>query len=474
MSSLSFQTDRLTQHSKSIQHAANATACHSSSSGPFTRALLHTPLGDLMRDADASELGLFYLAPPSVDSAIDLNSASAVERVRFSATTPLKKSKNQEARPEVYAQAALKYIDRYDHIRPMPRAHDQVQAILGRLVAVRKSVSALSEKLRQAQETDMPLPKAGIELEEQKIAALQERITSLNLRKNLAQHRQEQSRSPSPMNGGTPPPVRPSHQEVDGPSSVIPAAKTLRFTDNMLLDEDMDIGNTSVASFGSPLPRLKTHSIGMSYALPDSDFEQDSGDRDLGPSAHAPPEEVLETELDGLDDQPPNREPTSRTAKEETASTPSTRRIKVTTEVERIVMKIWQTPTDLLAPFNNDQTPPRSIPHVKEFITHLQSVSALPPPPNSPSAPSLSSVASTLQSEPTFQQVLTAHLLLALLSSDSYSLPMNDVKGLLTSKAIAAGAAASQSPIRVLFACVGKRILKIERGGGEQMVKFDF
>lgn len=51
---------------------------------------------------------------------------------------------------------------------------------------------------------------------------------------------------------------------------------------------------------------------------------------------------------------------------------------------------------------------------------------------------------------------------------------MNDVKELLTSKAIAAGAAASQSPIRVLFACVGKRFLKIERGGGEQMVKFDF
>lgn len=112
MSSLSLQTDRLTQHSKSIQHAANATARHSSSSGPFTRALLHTPLGDLMRDADASELGLFYLAPPSGDSVIDSNPANTVERVRFSATTPVKKNKNQEAQPEVYAQAALKYIDR--------------------------------------------------------------------------------------------------------------------------------------------------------------------------------------------------------------------------------------------------------------------------------------------------------------------------------------------------------------------------
>lgn len=39
-----------------------------------------------------------------------------------------------------------------DHIRPMPRAHDQVQAILGRLVAVRKSVSTLSEKLRQVRD----------------------------------------------------------------------------------------------------------------------------------------------------------------------------------------------------------------------------------------------------------------------------------------------------------------------------------
>lgn len=117
-----------------------------------------------------------------------------------------------------------------------------------------------------------------------------------------------------------------------------PAAKTLRFTDNMLLDEDIDIGNTSVASFGSPLPRLKAHTVGMSYVLPDSNFGQDPSDRNLNPSAQSPPEEVLETEMDGLDNEPPNNELTSRTAKEETSSTPSTRRIKVTTEVERIVV----------------------------------------------------------------------------------------------------------------------------------------
>lgn len=128
MTSLSIQVERLLQHSKSIKNAAAETAHNSnqdggSIAGPFTRALLQTSLGDLIRDVDSSELGLFTLTRPTKDQGADLKSSSIgadVERVQFSGATPLRKPRVQHAdnlrhkdpAPEIFAQAALKYIDR--------------------------------------------------------------------------------------------------------------------------------------------------------------------------------------------------------------------------------------------------------------------------------------------------------------------------------------------------------------------------
>lgn len=132
MSTLADQIDRLSRHTKSIYLTASQTALPQSRNqgvaGPFTRAVLHTPLGDLIRDIDPSELGLFNLVnPPNVGRVNqqhrDSGTASLPEitRVEFHGATPLRKQvtsrkeeahKPKEIEPEVYAQAALKYIDR--------------------------------------------------------------------------------------------------------------------------------------------------------------------------------------------------------------------------------------------------------------------------------------------------------------------------------------------------------------------------
>lgn len=130
--SLSDQIDRLSRHSKAIRSTAYHTAIVSGKqqlskvgvAGPFTRAVLTTHLGDLIRDIDPSELGLFNLVTPSAGRPLDSETRSApaaeVTRVEFHGATPLRKaaprrddaSKPKDIDPEVYAQAALKYIDR--------------------------------------------------------------------------------------------------------------------------------------------------------------------------------------------------------------------------------------------------------------------------------------------------------------------------------------------------------------------------
>jgi DASH complex subunit Spc34. len=111
MSSLSDYTDRLGRIAKSIGATASTAR---NTSGPFTSAVLHTPLEDLIRDVDTSELGLFTLQTRQGEK-----KEEEIGRVMFGGATPLKKGrvaegkrKEVEIEPEVYAQAALKYLDR--------------------------------------------------------------------------------------------------------------------------------------------------------------------------------------------------------------------------------------------------------------------------------------------------------------------------------------------------------------------------
>ena len=54
-------------------------------------------------------------------------------------------------------------------------------------------------------------------------------------------------------------------------------------------------------------------------------------------------------------------------------------------------------------------------------------------------------------------------------------MPLNKAKDMLASKARAGSSSIStgQGATRILYGCVAKRLIKIERGGGEQIVKFD-
>lgn len=126
--SLSDRIDRLAATAKAIRASAVAIVPSDDNPAPnaipFTRAVLDTALGDLIRDIDASELGLFTLVPaPDADvrKQPDIGARRGeISRVQFPGATPLRKQpprrgdmlRPKQYEPEVYAHAALKYLDR--------------------------------------------------------------------------------------------------------------------------------------------------------------------------------------------------------------------------------------------------------------------------------------------------------------------------------------------------------------------------
>lgn len=108
--------------SKSIR--TNVSEPDNYAPGFYTNAILRTPLGDLIREADPSETGLFTLVPPPSygagtveEGGEEPGSATHVTRVDLPSATPLrprtgKEIKVQDHEPEVYANAALKFLDR--------------------------------------------------------------------------------------------------------------------------------------------------------------------------------------------------------------------------------------------------------------------------------------------------------------------------------------------------------------------------
>lgn len=94
--------------------------------GPYVRAALHTRIGDKARDIDASEIGLFTLVTSTAahthvvdEGEVASAVVNEVARVEFPGATPLRKPAGvvrgvmkDEKDPEVYAEAALKYLDR--------------------------------------------------------------------------------------------------------------------------------------------------------------------------------------------------------------------------------------------------------------------------------------------------------------------------------------------------------------------------
>ena len=135
MSNLTDYVERLSNIASTIANPAIAvrrlpdSGQESSSTGPFTRAVLQTPLGDLIRDIDPSEIGLFTLVQSSTHARPQTPQEDAprqtveVARVSLPVATPLRKPPSAsnyrrqdgqrpgEYEPEIYANAALKFLD---------------------------------------------------------------------------------------------------------------------------------------------------------------------------------------------------------------------------------------------------------------------------------------------------------------------------------------------------------------------------
>ncbi|KAI0633628.1 hypothetical protein C8Q77DRAFT_1217966 [Trametes polyzona] len=546
MSSLADHIDRLSGIALSIRAAASPPP-RSSIPGTFTRAILDTPLGDLIRDIDPSEIGLFTLVEPQKPIIADVEPTNVeIGRVEFLGATPLRKPPSsrhakpdgprpREHDPEVYANAALKYLDRYQSIRPMPRASEQAIQILERLEEVRANIHALSEQLKQHPSADAagpPLsPKSAIKAEERQIEELQSQIQYLKERKEeLARKKsrpppkaKREPKTPVPATPASPPDAR-EDTFWNTPGT---AARTLHFTGDSLLDEEMDINDVSAASFGTPLIPQKQVDKLSRHELPAR--QTSHADPETNPSQPPPPggdgedeEEEVESVL-GEDDgdvdeadetaeptvvlgkaplssppgetRPPSPPETKQRATEPPPDAPQSStlasshrsKVKVTTELERIVEKMWATvgeiimpghPFDALGKSTNKSKPPRA----KETMAYLQELSSHSPTPASPSASSFSSLSGAAPSGPgagpTAQQILTAHMLLALLGAPGYALTLRVLKETLGEKASSIGAAGTgllggSAVTKPVYGCVAKRLLKIERGGGEQVVKFD-
>ncbi|OSX66651.1 hypothetical protein POSPLADRAFT_1132375 [Postia placenta MAD-698-R-SB12] len=380
MSSLSDSVDRICLLAKNIR--LNAASCASETAGPFTKAVLHAPLGDLIRDIDPAELGLFTLVAPSKQVPdVDNTGASTSEitRAEFHGATPLKKppvpkpgrhnpQRPGEHEPEVYARAAIKYLDRYQSIRPMPRAAEQATRITEHLDVVRESMRKLNDELKQHATADAcsppASPKATIRQEEKRIREAQARIRELRKRKDALLKQRASARIATPKarpNLQTPPPA--DAQEETFWNTPAASARTLHFTGESLLDEHVDVGDISGVSFASPLPvRSSIQSLPRLAVAeddePETQLEPDIAElesmddgKSMG-SVDGPPEDEVEEEQTVVMRQPPPGgavdvpdevaeaalEPASEPPPvAETHGVARSSKVRVTTELEHIV-----------------------------------------------------------------------------------------------------------------------------------------
>ncbi|KAG0708318.1 hypothetical protein DFH29DRAFT_891901 [Suillus ampliporus] len=519
MPSLSDQIDHLTSLSKSIKASADG---FTTSDGLFTTAVLNTALGDLIRDIDSSELGLFTLVHPPSHVPAESEARGVISRVEFPGATPLRKppsrrqemTKPREYEPEVYAQAALKYLDRYHSIRPMPRARSQVLGLIKQLDETRENIRGFSETLQQLTSgnpaSDTSPQESTPADEERRIQDLQARLAELRKQKDDILRTSNPAPKPKPKPASKPvrapsPLTLPETQEEMFWNTPAASARTLRFTEK-LMDEEVDINDVSIMSFTSPVPRPR--SVLSSLGLPVDDGSIDNEGHDAGQDDSVMPDPSDEQELPDNGNEPEvddgdgeqtvvlkklpssstqNPTPPDSTTPPETPlpahpelQTPAVvppesarkPKVRMNAEIEKIVTKIWSTVGEIIMPghpfdptgsVSGGSKPPRA----KETLAHLESLSSQTPSPTSPAASSFSSLApSMITGQPTSQQIATCQLLLALLKQPGFSMSLNRLK-----EALAGGGGTSGT--RTLYACVAKKLIKIERGGGEQVVKFD-
>ncbi|KAI6038478.1 hypothetical protein EDC04DRAFT_3090761 [Pisolithus marmoratus] len=449
-----------------------------------------------------------------------------ISRAGFPGATPLRRppskraevTKPREPEPEVYAMAALKYLDRYQSIRPMPRARSQVITLTEQLAEVRANMKHLSETLQESASSapaSAPTTQiSSIAEEEKRIHEIQDRLTELRLQKesllrakyprerNSPSVSSESSVKPNRSDPSLPPPAGESdtHEDAFWSTPSLPA-RTLHFSEK-LMDEEIKFGDVSTISFESPEPvpysvfaNLPTagdlggkgfddtsHSV-----MDDSIFDsgKDGGDMELDEHSESASGKLLkgvEIHDRGGEDAGEEEEKKKKKKKKQSCSaeshycrhnlhlwpilkphpprtTTSAPSVRVTPELERIVAKIWSTVGEIISPgnpYSNGVKPPRA----KETLAHIQSMAAQTPTPQSPASSSVSSSTSGTGSGPTPHQINTAQLLHTLLTSPNFAMQLNKLK-------VAIGGT------RALYACVAKKLIRIDRSSGEQVVLFD-
>ncbi|THV05315.1 hypothetical protein K435DRAFT_713400 [Dendrothele bispora CBS 962.96] len=495
MSEFSDLSDRLSRHAREIKK--NALAIQSSTPGPFARAVLSTELGDLIRDADPSEIGLFTITRGSSKTlshdkeAQNASGNVQISRVEFHGATPLRKSmtrkeRGKESQPEDLAKAALKYIDKYPQVNFKPRTQARLEDIIDAVDETRHNIQELNENLRQAEIAEAPSVKGMLDEEELRIRELKVQIAEYKKKKEILTAKKARMRLPSPTKKMAVESARKTPlSEVDRadraedefwntPSN---KARTFHLNDNLLMDEEAEFGDTSIASLASPIPTSRS-----GFA---SQFDEDRQGAPSPPPPESPTQRIRVPPRSQMPTQdavlpPPKKQEAhldEKTPVPETdiAQEPKKTKPHINVETERIVVKMWSTVGEILMPGNNFGVAPGKPPEAKATLSHLNYLSSLTPSPASPIQSSSSvSAATRANAPPTAQQILTATMLFTLLTAPNHSLPLNKVKEVLTAKASTSGSAAMvSSHSRILYGCVAKRLLKIERGSGEQIVKFD-
>ncbi|KAF8629937.1 hypothetical protein AX15_003176 [Amanita polypyramis BW_CC] len=508
MASLSDQIDHFHRFAKAIRATAahTALACGKFTlsdigvAGPFTRAVLDTQLGDLIRDIDPSELGLFHLVdsphPPSAEKHAARPPPVGVTRVEFGNATPLRRTIprrddhiKHNIEPEVYAQAAIKYIDRYDPIRPMPRTYSQATAILQQLNDVRQNIKSLLQSLERIQSEEAPPLKLLSEREEERTAEIKAEIAGLKQRRQITLTRHSSTRNEKTLRADQTASrtTLPLHCKQE--FTPVNTAKALHFTEN-LMDEVIDVSHiadvSDVMQISDPRFSFETReSVYAPYTLGcsvvDEEAKRDGAKEDIercttGITSVPQDLPIAATSLGGESASSELQQPHPNPAVEE-RSFITQYRIQSNKDIERITTKIWRAAPDIINPNyqpitsdSNTSTPPRA----KEVLARLQSLSELHVSSSSPSATAETTSSAITGAQPTSQQILIAHLLLTLLSTPHFALPLNKIKDALAAKSGGSDVSASgQGTSRVIYGCVAKRLVKIDRSGREQIVRFD-
>ncbi|KXN90213.1 hypothetical protein AN958_04703 [Leucoagaricus sp. SymC.cos] len=492
MPSLPDHIHRLAAITKNISQIVPNSTPADSSPGPFTSAILCSHLGDLIRDVDPSELGLFSLVQPQ--RAAVQERPVEIERVNFHGATPLRRpnprhddaSRARDFDPELYAEAALKYLDRYKLVRPMPRAQAQLQAILDRIPVLRQSIDDLTDSLYQLEQTRSstePDYKHQLAEEERRIHDLRTKLAELNNKRAALTKAKKSHLDLAENKAAARKPLAPkksSAEEDEFWNTPAASARTFKFTsDNLLMDEKADFRDISAISFSAspvtskttsnfftstimdlPLENPKHQLFQTSDSLPDTGTPSKESHTELSDIPPLPSQGVAHQDTPDLDMEVV--EPTPAQTEEVAGNNDSG--ISVTSEVELITNKIWSVMADLvIAAATTKGVDIRDKPSTREIIYYLEHLQDFTP------SDELST--NTTSGAPTSQQVLIATLLVGLLASSAeHSLPLTKVKELLTTRT---DGTAQPNSSRIVYGCVAKRLLKIDRTGGEQVVRFD-